>query len=106
MENSANEANTKNQDRIILLQQRIIDLKKECRDVQFCAYLDMVWNELKNAENTVGQLEKLVETNYQLYQRKNPVQQSYAQPPQYTQAQYVQQQQDIQAQQYMQQIKL
>lgn len=109
MENSANEANTKSQDRIILLQQRIIDLKKECRDVQFCAYLDMVWNELKNAENTVVQLEKLVETNYQLYQRKNPVQQSYAQPPQYTQAQqymqqsqYVQQQQDIQAQQYMQ----
>lgn len=115
MGNDVNEANTNNQDRIMLLQQRIIALKKECQDVQFCAYLDMIWNELKNAESTIDQLEKLVETNYQFYQRKvgqqygqqtqQYVQQSfYTQPQQYVQQsqQYAQQIRYTQAQQYTQ----
>ena len=105
MGNDVNEANTNNQDRIMLLQQRIIALKKECQDVQFCAYLDMIWNELKNAESTIDQLEKLVETNYQIYQRK--VGQQYGQQTQQyvQQSFYTQPQQHVQqSQQYAQQI--
>ena len=97
-----NEENVRKQDRIEFLQKRIIALKKECQDIQFCAYLDTVWNELKNTENTVDRLERLVENNYQLYQRK--VQQQYMQSRQQVQPspQYTQPQQQAQPPQYMQ----
>lgn len=68
----ADEMNTgKNgeQDRIAALQQRIIQLKRESTDIRFSAYLDKLWNDVKVTENTVGQLERLLEQNYLLYQR-------------------------------------
>lgn len=70
-------------DRIVALQQRIIELKKECRDLRFAEYLDKTWNDLRNVENSVQQLERLLEQNYILYQRSQigqQVQQSAPQP--------------------------
>lgn len=75
-----NETNGKNgaggQDRIAALQQRMIRLKQESRDIQFSAYLDTLWDEVQLAEHSVSRLERLLEQNYQLYQRKMAAQQS------------------------------
>lgn len=70
MENERNAAATDKQDRIAALQELIIRLKQESRDVEFSAYLDKMWNDVKIAENSVSQLERLLEQNYQLYQRR------------------------------------
>lgn len=91
--------NTGRQDRIKTLQQRIIALKKESYDIQFSAYLDKMWSDLKNTENMLDQLESNLEQNYQLYLSKNAAQQS-----QYMQQQYMQQPQGYTQQtQYTQQ---
>ena len=89
-------------DRIVALQQRIIELKKECQDMRFAEYLDKTWNDLRNVENSVQQLERLVEQNYVLYQRAQAGQQmSQMQPAQQPMQQSVPQMQP--AQQPMQQ---
>ncbi len=69
-------------DRIVALQQRIIELKKECRDLRFAEYLDKTWNDLRNVENSVQQLERLLEQNYILYQRSQAGQQVQQPAPQ------------------------
>lgn len=66
MENSIQEEN-KELDRIKALQQRIISLKQESRDMRFTAYLDQMWSELKMAENRIDRLEQQLEQNYQMY---------------------------------------
>lgn len=85
MENGTNGTAAEKQDRIAALQELIIRLKQESRDIQFSAYLDKMWNDVKIAENSVSQLERLLEQNYQLYQRKmaaQPVQQNVQAPQQ------------------------
>ena len=84
-------------DRIVALQQRIIELKKECTDMRFAEYLDKTWNDLRNVENSVQQLERLLEQNYILYQRSQAARQMQpVQPMQQMQQPMQQMQQPIQ----------
>ena len=81
MENSMHEVN-KELDRIKALQQRIINLKQESRDMRFTAYLDRIWSELKKAENQIDRLEMQLEQNYQMYRAQwaPPIQSQPVQP--------------------------
>lgn len=81
MENGTNNTKTDNQDRIAALQQKIIRLKQESSDIQFSAYLDKMWNEVTIAENSVSRLERLLEQNYLLYQRRAGVPQTEQMQP-------------------------
>lgn len=108
-ENLMNGENTEEYDRIKALQQRIISLKQESRDMHFTAYLDRVWSELKKAENQVGQLEMQLEQNYRIYRVKiqpSPVPQQpvpqLMQPQSAPQPQMPTQQSVLQAQQMTQ----
>jgi hypothetical protein len=115
-----NENYKNEQDRLEILKKRIIQLKGETQDILFSEYLDRTWNEVQMAENTVGQLERMLEQNYLLYQRKQAaqsqpqvqmqqpyvqpqpqaqMQQSYVQPQVQMQQPYVQPQPQVQVQQ-------
>ena len=65
-------------DRLLLLEQRIIGMKRESRDMAFNAYLDRMWNEVKKSEGIVLQLERDLEQNYKKY--INHQQMRYGQP--------------------------
>ena len=88
MENNMYGENQEEHDRIKALQQRIISLKQESRDMRFTAYLDRIWSELKKAENQVDQLEQQLEQNYRMYRAQSappvaqPQPQFYPQQPQ------------------------
>ena len=58
---------TAEKDRILLLEQRIIEMKKESRDMAFNAYLDNMWNETKKSERMILQIEQDLEHNYRKY---------------------------------------
>lgn len=69
-----------NMDRGLYLEQRIIALKQESRDVTFTAYLDRLWNDVKQAEHSLERIEQELENNYAAYIQRFPVQQSQSAP--------------------------
>lgn len=72
-----------NMDRGLYLEQRIIALKQESRDVSFTAYLDRVWNDVKQAERSLERIEQDLEKNYAVYAQRFPTKpqsESQAQP--------------------------
>lgn len=97
MENNMYGENQEEHDRIKALQQRIISLKQESRDMRFTAYLDRIWSELKKAENQVDQLEQQLEQNYRMYRAQS------APPVAQPQPQFVQPGQTVQPMQQGQQ---
>ena len=90
-----------NMDRGLYLEQRIIALKQESRDVSFTAYLDRLWNEVKQTEHSLERMEQELENNYAAYMRRFPTQPAQPvpqQPQPALQPQFVPQSQPMQPQ--------
>lgn len=86
------------QDRIKALQQRIIQLKQQCKDMYFAEYLDRTWNDVRRAEDSIQQIEQQLEYNYSIYQQNHipQQQQTYIEPQAQVQQAYVQPQAQVQ----------